>query len=1582
MDNSLSRIILKKNSIIKAIFSLLLIVLNVYYCQSQIVDLGCQEEDVAVEDLERKDFETPSGSTAIHSEGSMHNFTLPSASDYGPCKIISNITIVISAFGVDLTNLPPDCIPTPQPFYYNIALGCPDFTPASCPTTNLLGEPNTPTFTNQNFSYNGDFDFGENLSVDIVPVMNINCTAGQTALTSDAVVLDYQICVTVTIEDEAISTPVDLGSDLTVCPTSTTTLDAGSYIEYAWDPNGETTQTIDVGPGNYTVTVTDGNGCTDTDEVSVNQFPDSNITFDPTSPDACDNAQVAVSVNETYPNYLWSNGAITQTTNLAPGTYDVTITDGNSCTAVNSVTINNVVPPNAGIDNNSDVCNDGTTYNIDALLLVHDAGGTWADNDASGLDLNSNATVVDFSAVLPGIYTYTYTVTGTVPCPPDDATITIQVFDQNDAGTSDIVQFCPNPGFLDFNLLIGNPDAGGTWSDINGAGVDLSNPFAVNFDGIGEGTYDFEYLLSANGPCSEQTATLTIVILSSVTAGDDNATTVCEGTQLDLSTLIMGANDIGFFEDTDVSGALTGSIVNTTGLAGFTFNYTYVVGSPGNPCGQDEAVFTVTIETSLSAGDDVNDSFCTGGNIDLFDVLTNEDIGGTFTDVNSSGGLTGNILNTSSIIPGTYLYQYQIGDGVTCPEDNAEISITFFEDPTFSIDPLELFICEEECDSVTIDFTGTPPFSFPIEVYSSTTGDLLASDDITITTNSYTFTACNTVDSIAFSNDTLSLLSDSIWLLTIPTLNDLNCTIIMPSNPDTLSIQTFSTTVFQLDTSACITDTLLIGGVQFFDGNDTYSDTLQGMFCDSIVNINVIFTGADTLIFDPVLCPGDSILIEGLWFNEDIPNAEINIVNPNGCDSLIIIDVSFFPEADSMLNVELCTGDSIVVNGTVYNTSNPSGTEVLMGQSVNGCDSTIEVSLQFSSDIVQTVDDTICPTDSVVVGGIVFNFLSPSGQIILSGSGCDTIIDIDLSFFPPSDSLIQNFVCPDFSIDVNGTTYDIANPFGTEIISNGAQSGCDSIVNIDLVFLTPISFDFTTTICDNESIEINGTTYDINNQSGTEIFIGGAINGCDSTVNVQLIIENSFASNASATICSGDSIFLAGEWQFVAGTYIDSLSSINLCDSIVTTSLSIDICEVSVELTSTNNACTGGNIGSITLTIQSDIEIPFTVVWEGTTTSESGNIVIDSDQNMITISNLFSDEYMISILDSDGNSIYQGSIIVIDSNPPLGGSWAVTDSIFCAGDLGSIEFQATGGAAPYQYNWDPGQIGDVPNATNIEAGMYFLTLTDDNGCTFDSTFTLTEPIALSATLNSLSLSCLASNDGEISISEITGGMSPYTVFVNDVLTDSLTFSELDTGTYVIDIFDSNNCTITFSETLSALDNSIFGTYTENYEIQEGESVTIDGNIVDGNFTLAWTDVDGSLSCLDCPNPVASPLASTSYSLLIVDSLGCSQVINVFVNVLENQIVNVFPNAFSPNGDNSNDEFVFRYLEGPVQGLIMSIYDRWGNLVFTSSTTESLISWDGTRNGKRLNSDVFVYKTIVQFPDGTTQEFIGDLTLIR
>jgi hypothetical protein len=131
---------------------------------------------------------------------------------------------------------------------------------------------------------------------------------------------------------------------------------------------------------------------------------------------------------------------------------------------------------------------------------------------------------------------------------------------------------------------------------------------------------------------------------------------------------------------------------------------------------------------------------------------------------------------------------------------------------------------------------------------------------------------------------------------------------------------------------------------------------------------------------------------------------------------------------------------------------------------------------------------------------------NPTGTEILTGSnGCDSTVTITLVFLPSSTGTESYTGCvgDGYSVVVGGTTYDENNPSGTETLT--ASNGCDSLVSINLTFIAPTTGTETYTGCDGDgyNVVVGGTTYDENNPTGTETLTGS--NGCDSVVTVNLI---------------------------------------------------------------------------------------------------------------------------------------------------------------------------------------------------------------------------------------------------------------------------------------------------------------------------------------------------------------------------------------------------------------------------------------------------------------------------------------------
>lgn len=86
-----------------------------------------------------------------------------------------------------------------------------------------------------------------------------------------------------------------------------------------------------------------------------------------------------------------------------------------------------------------------------------------------------------------------------------------------------------------------------------------------------------------------------------------------------------------------------------------------------------------------------------------------------------------------------------------------------------------------------------------------------------------------------------------------------------------------------------------------------------------------------------------------------------------------------------------------------------------------------------------------------------------------------------------------------------------------------------------------------------------------------------------------------------------------------------------------------------------------------------------------------------------------------------------------------------------------------------------------------------------------------------------------------------------------------------------------------------------------------------------------------------------------------------------------------PSAFSPNGD-GNNETLMVIVGKDVVNYTIRIYDRWGNLIITSS--ENDFAWDGTHNGVLCNSGVFAYMLEVVYEDGSAELREGNITLLR
>jgi len=205
------------------------------------------------------------------------------------------------------------------------------------------------------------------------------------------------------------------------CEGGSTELDAGGgYTTYLWSDNSNGQTLIVAVAGTYTVTVTDGNGCSTTDDitVTVKPLPAPNITG---NTEFCEGGSTELDAGGGYTTYLWSDDSNGQTLNvIAEGNYSVTVTDENDCSATDQVTVTENQLPTPNITGNTEFCAGGSTE--------LDAGGgyttyLWSD-DSNGQTL-----------IVAEAGTYTVTVTDANGCTAtDEITVTVNPLPDADAG--------------------------------------------------------------------------------------------------------------------------------------------------------------------------------------------------------------------------------------------------------------------------------------------------------------------------------------------------------------------------------------------------------------------------------------------------------------------------------------------------------------------------------------------------------------------------------------------------------------------------------------------------------------------------------------------------------------------------------------------------------------------------------------------------------------------------------------------------------------------------------------------------------------------------------------------------------------------------------------------------------------------------------------------------------------------------------------------------------------------------------------------------------------------------------------------
>jgi len=249
-----------------------------------------------------------------------------------------------------------------------------------------------------------------------------------------------------------------------------------------------------------------------------------------------------------------------------------------------------------------------------------------------------------------------------------------------------------------------------------------------------------------------------------------------------------------------------------------------------------------------------------------------------------------------------------------------------------------------------------------------------------------------------------------------------------------------------------------------------------------------------------------------------------------------------------------------------------------------------------------------------------------------------------------------------------------------------------------------------------------------------------------------------------------------------------------------------------------------------------------------------------------SISNQAAGTYTVIVTDSKGCPI---TLFATITQPlPLAATFTNQVDVSCfGGSNGSVTANASGGTPNYTYSWMPGSLSGS-SVGNLGAGIYTVTVTDNNGCTVQNTVTITQPPVLTVTATVTNASCSGSLDGAITATP-GGGTPGYTYIWQPGGQNTATISGVASGVYTVTVTDAKGCIITASYTITQplpVVASITATPVSCYNGSDGTATAIPSGGTPA-YTFTWSPSGGN-------SATASGLTAGTYTVLVNDSRNC------------------------------------------------------------------------------------------------------------
>ncbi len=1232
---------------------------------------------------------------------------------------------------------------------------------------------------------------------------------------------------------------------------------------YNWGNGIFTQNRTSLSAGSYPVTVTDNAGCTATASATISQ-PTAITVSSSVINATCfggNNGSINLSVSGgTSPyTYNWAGNITTPIrTNLGGGTYAVTVTDAQSCTATHSA----FVGPASGLSITPIVtnvsCNAGTNGSIS--LSVSGATPPYTFSWANGGGTLPNRTGLSANS-------YTVTVTDNLGCTASNTSTVIQP--SVISVTTNVTNancFGGNNGAIVVGVSGGTSPYSFNWS---------SGAFSQNLNLLSAGNYTVTITDNAN--CS--------LLSTSV---------VSQGTAI----LITGT-----VTNTTCNGGNIGAInLSVTGGVGpYTYNW-----GPGlvmqNRTGLSAGTYIVTVSDNVG---------CTASKSFVVSQPGGITASSTTTNVACNGGNNGTIILT--VAGGTSPYTYNWGGGFVTPNrnnlvagsytvtitDNANCSIShtavIAQTTSLNISPVITNVsCNGQSNgAINLTITGgaTP--------YTYNWGNAITTPGRTgLSAGSYVVTI--TDNSNCTLSSTMSVNQPNV-LSVIPTITNAACTggntgaINITVNggtapyafnwggnittQDRINIPAGNYSLTVTDNANC---TASIPSIVVQAVNLTLSPVITNVTCYNGNNGTISVTaGAGTA---PYSYNWGNNIVSQNRANLQAGTYNVTATDIAGCSgtgSNIITQPAAITVTPIITNAS-CNGGN---NGTISLTPN-GGTAPYSFLWTNGATTSGRTGLIQGSYPVTVSDNNMCSFNTnitvnqaapMVVNNTKSNvacFGAATGSINLSIIGGNAPYGF-LWSNAASTQNISGLVANSYNVTVTDATTCTAS---TSVSITQAPQITTSISTINAT-----CFGWSSGQID---LTVSGGTgaygYLWSNAATTQDLLGVAANtytvtvhdanSCTVTASTTItqpaqLVLTSTKINASCFSSSTGSIDLSVSggaapytyaWSnaaasqdisnLTAASYNVIVNDNNACSA----STSVAITQPSALVASqthTNVSCNGGANGTINTAVTGGT-YPYSYNWGG------GNTLPNR-------TNLSAGNFTITVNDSKGCSVTATSII---SEPaPIAFAFAKTNVVCSGSSTGSIDATISGGTGAYTYHWNTNAL--TQDLWNLNAGNYSLTVTDANTCTSSAMVAIAQPAPLTVVLTHTDISCFGAHNGSI-MANVSGGNGGYVFdWSNGATTANL--NNLPPNNYVLSLSDAAGCATSIA--LSIIEPSALtlaeahSNITCNGAANGNIHITATGGT--GNYSYAWSN--GSST------PTISSLLPNNYTITVSDAKGCT-----------------------------------------------------------------------------------------------------------